>query len=71
MVKWDDGTHAIAVYNDDNGYGLTLCGARIGPWDVWLVGRVKCRKCRAKGRRIEAEGKHRRKGPKEWFPKEN
>jgi hypothetical protein len=26
--------HALAQYNDDNGYGLACCGQKIGPWDI-------------------------------------
>lgn len=64
MVKWDDGTHEIQIYNNDNGYGLTACGERIGPWDIWLVGEITCPKCR----RVRAEEHHSEKGPREWFP---
>lgn len=64
MVQWDDGTHEIYAYNDDNGYGLTSCGERIGPWDIWLVGEISCIKCR----RMLTERLHEEKGPREWFP---
>lgn len=70
MVKWDDGTHEILIYNDDNGYGLTRCEKRIGPWDIWLVGRVTCKGCKKSYKRAQSEDKHSRdKGPREWFPK--
>lgn len=69
MVQWDDGTHEIAIYNDDNGYGLTRCEKRIGPWDIWLVGKVTCEGCKKGFLRHETEMKHRgSKGPREWFP---
>lgn len=65
MVQWEDGTHEILIYNDDNGYGLTACEEKIGPWDVWLVGTITCVKCK----RLRTEEKHQEKGPREWFPK--
>lgn len=65
MVQWADGTHEILIYNDNNGYGLTACEEKIGPWDVWLVGTITCVKCR----RLRTEEKHKEKGPREWFPK--
>jgi hypothetical protein len=69
MVRWDDGTHEIMSYNDDNGYGLTRCGKRIGPWDAWLVGKVTCKECKTYLRRHEREEKHgKEKGPRDWFP---
>lgn len=67
IVKWDDGTHEIHLYNEDNGYGLTCCEMRIGPWDVWWVGEVTCLKCR----RVVNEKKTLPEGPKEWFPSKN
>lgn len=70
MVKWEKTTHEILSYNDDNGYGLTRCQKRIGPWDIWLVGRVTCKDCRKSYKRAKCEDKHSRdKGPREWFPK--
>lgn len=69
MVKWEDGTHEILAYNDDNGYGLTRCQKRIGPWDIWLVGRITCKKCAKELKRAQNEERHtREKGPREWFP---
>lgn len=68
MVQWEDGTHEILIYNDDNGYGLTGCERRIGPWDVWLVGVVTCADCARMNERREAEARQPKKGPKEWFP---
>jgi len=69
MVQWDDGTHEILIYNDDNGYGLTRCERRIGPWDIWLVGEVTCEGCKKAFQREEAVAKHAgNEGPREWFP---
>lgn len=68
MVKWEDGTHEILTYNDDNGYGLTRCERRIGPWDAWWVGRITCKTCKKLLKRAENLEKHNAKGPREWFP---
>lgn len=71
IVRWEDGSHEILAYNDDNGYGLTRCGAGIGPWDVWLCGEVTCVKCLRAAARAETERAHEKeKGPKDWFPKD-
>lgn len=70
MVKWGRTTHEILAYNDNNGYGLTRCRKGIGPWDIWLVGRVTCKGCKKSYKRDEREAKHsKEKGPREWFPK--
>lgn len=41
--------HALERYNDDTGYGLTLCGAKVGPWDFGPnLSKIECLKCMAK-----------------------
>ena len=41
--------HAVEYYNDESGYGLTLCGAGIGRHDLGpRFEHVDCIKCVAK-----------------------
>lgn len=75
MVRWEDGTHEIFVYNDENGCGLTRCEKRIGPWDIWLSGQVTCQDCVRVRNHVEAMEKRKlaaqklvEPGPHEWFP---
>lgn len=48
-ITVDGVEHVLTHYNDDNGYGLASCGARVGPWDLGPnLGEVNCAKCAGK-----------------------
>jgi len=44
--------HALERYDDDTGYGLTFCGAKVGPWDLGPnQGEIECLECQAKAKK--------------------
>lgn len=47
-VRKENGPHAVMIYNDDNGHGLTYCEIPIYPWDAFYEDAIPCVRCMTK-----------------------